>query len=241
MYDHMHVRLSGIQSQIQHYLITSDRTASPVRLIAVSKTQPAAMIREAFGLGLRDFGENYADELVEKAEALQDLGAIRWIFIGQLQSNKIQKIVRHAHEIQSVASEKHARYIERYVAENSGDRYPVWIAVNAGDEGTKQGVSFDQLPDLANFMMSHCPHLELQGIMAIPPSSYSDEAWKRSGGDIPELYRRLKSSATQTGKGKLSLGMTADLGLAIHAGSDCVRIGTALFGPRQTPTTHKAT
>jgi pyridoxal phosphate enzyme (YggS family) len=237
----MQESLSRIRAQIEQHLISSARPTQSIRMIAVSKTQPEAAIRAAYALGLRDFGENYADELADKAEALKDLVDLRWVFIGQLQSNKIKKIVRYAHEIQSVATEKHARYIERYVAEQGMQRYPVWIVVNAGDESAKQGVSFEHLPTLAMYVNSHCPHLELQGIMAIPPAHHSDEAWQQSETEVPNLYRRLKTSATQTGRGKLSLGMSADLGLAIHAGSDCVRIGTAIFGARKKIAPHNVT
>jgi pyridoxal phosphate enzyme (YggS family) len=228
----MQDRLSAIQARVHEILSSSRRPIDAVRIIAVSKTQSALTVRQAYECGLRDFGENYADELADKAEELGDLKSIRWIFIGQLQSNKIQKIVRYANEIQSIASEKHARYIERYVAENGRKNYPVWININAAGEDSKQGVSFADLPPLAAFIQAQCPHLDLQGIMAIPPPIYSDERWKQTQEKIPDLYMQLRSHATKTGRGLLSLGMTSDLELAIRAGSNCVRIGTALFGPR---------
>ncbi len=232
----MRDRLSAINQKISTHLSASGRFAESVRVIAVSKTQPPEAIREAYQLGLRDFGENYADELAAKAEALHDLKDLHWIFIGQLQSNKIQKIVRYAAEIQSVATEKHARYIDRYAAERGLIPYPVWIVVNAGNETTKQGISFAELPTLAAFIKSDCRHLLLKGIMAIPPAMHTDQAWQTSEGKIPELYRQLKSSAAGTGEGHLSLGMSSDLAIAIHAGSDCVRIGTAIFGERKIET-----
>ena len=112
-------------------------------------------------------------------------------------------------------------------------QYPIWIVVNAGDEDSKQGVSFTDLPRLREFIKSSCPSLSLQGIMAIPPASYSDEEWLSTGKKlIPDLYQRLRQAANETGLGKLSLGMTGDLRLAVAAGSDCVRIGTAIFGAR---------
>jgi pyridoxal phosphate enzyme (YggS family) len=210
------------------------RKASSIRLIAVSKTFDAKLVREAYDCGLREFGENYADELVEKSALLDDLVDIRWIFIGQLQSNKIQKIMRVADEVQSIVTEKHARYIQRYADENSKSKFPVWICVNAGDESTKQGISWLELPRLANFITAECPNLELQGIMAIPPATFNDKIWLSSGSEqIPELYQNLRRAASSTGLGKLSLGMSGDLALAIKAGSDCVRIGSAIFGARK--------
>lgn len=225
--------IESIRRQVADAQAQADRPSDKIELLAVSKTHPAAMIREAYHAGQRSFGENYADELEAKQIELAHLPGIRFVFIGQLQSNKIQKIVRHADEIQSVASEKHARYIERYAAELGKNLYPIWIVVNAEEEKTKQGVSFEALADLAAYIESNCPHLSLQGVMAIPPSTYSDEAWIHSGStEVPELYQKLRQAARMTGQGKLSLGMTSDLRLAIAAGSNCIRIGTAIFGAR---------
>lgn len=227
-------RVALTKQNIDACAAKADRTPSSIRLIAVSKTFDAQLIREAYGCGLREFGENYADELIDKSAQLTDLADIRWIFIGQLQSNKIQKIMRVADEIQSIATEKHARYIQRYAQENSKSEFPVWISVNAGDESTKQGISFRDLPQLALFIANNCPNLELQGVMAIPPATFSDKIWLTPGSEqIPELYQKLRQVASSTGLGKLSLGMSADLSLAIKAGTDCVRIGSAIFGARK--------
>ncbi len=214
--------------------IKANRQSASIRLIAVSKTFDAKLVREAYSCGLRDFGENYADELIEKSGQLADLVDIRWVFIGQLQSNKIQKIMSVADEVQSIVTEKHARYIQRYAHENGKSGFPVWICVNAGGESTKQGTSFLELPHLAKFIKNHCPNLELQGVMAIPPATFNDKIWLESGSErIPELYQNLRRVASSTGLGKLSLGMSSDLGLAIKTGSDCVRIGSAIFGARK--------
>jgi len=227
-------RIQTTIAKIARLAADVSRADSDIRLLAVSKTVPADAIRKAYEIGLREFAENYADELVEKAALLGDLQNLRWVFIGQLQSNKIQRIVRVADEIQSVATEKHARYIERYAREFAKHDFPVWIVVNAGDESTKQGCALSELPDLSAFIAKNCPHLKLQGIMAIPPVEYSDKAWENANREtIPELYQRLRQAASMTGCGKLSLGMSGDLNLAIAVGSDCVRIGTAIFGERK--------
>ncbi len=227
-------RIHAIQSQIKRATHDAGRPAGCVRLLAVSKTHSAEAVTEAHQAGLRDFAENYVDELCVKASALQSTKDIRWVFIGQLQSNKIGKIVRFADEIQSISTEKHARLIDRMAMEVAKSRYPVWIAVNAAAEESKQGVSLDLLPQLALYITQNCPHLALQGIMAIPPQSYSDQAWQGTPNQVvPALYRDLRAAATATGAGLLSLGMTDDLALSIAAGSDCVRIGTAIFGARE--------
>jgi pyridoxal phosphate enzyme (YggS family) len=226
-------RLQTIQIRVAKATSEAGRGQQSVRLIAVSKTHPSALIENAHRLGVRVFGENYADELADKQASLKHLSDLVWVYIGQLQSNKIKKIVMHADEIQSIATEKHARYVERYVAEAGKSKFPVWIVVNAEAEDTKAGATFTDVPNLAHFIATACPHLVLQGIMAIPPAKYSDQAQVIEGKiQVPELYKELRKLADQTGLGKLSLGMTGDLQIAIAAGSDCIRIGTAIFGER---------
>lgn len=207
--------------------VKRDRTS--IRLLAVSKTKSADDIRAVYAAGQRDFAENYADELITKAQELRDLKDLNWVYIGQLQSNKIQKLVAVCAEIQTVASEKHARYIERYVIEQSRQNFPVWIHVNADAEDQKFGVALTAVESLSQFIRTQCPHLQLQGLMAIPPAAYNDVSYTAT---IPELYLKLHAAATKAGLGKLSLGMSSDLNIAIKAGSDCVRIGTAIFGAR---------
>jgi pyridoxal phosphate enzyme (YggS family) len=198
------------------------RIKPEARLIAVSKGQSEAKIRDLYARGQREFGENYFQELEAKAAALADLKDLRWIFIGQLQSNKIQRIVRLAAEIQTAASEKHLRYIDRYAAEAGKVPYPVYIEVNAGDESTKAGVAVDEALALVQAGKT-MPNLEIEGLMAIPPGDVVD----------PGLYALLRQLADQAGNGKLSLGMSGDYREALAAGSDCVRIGRSLFGARQ--------
>lgn len=226
-------QIRSIKEKISGYLSQAGRPANAVRLVAVSKTFSAEKIQEAYELGIRDFGENYTDELIKKHEQLAHLRDIHWVFIGQLQSNKIQKIIRVADEIQSIASEKHARYIERYAEECGKNNFPVWLNVNAGDEDSKQGLRLEQVPQLAKFITEQCPHLSLQGLMAIPPAFYSDAQLRASSPTpIPDLYITLRRLASTVGQGKLSLGMSNDLAIAILAGTDCVRIGSAIFGSR---------
>jgi PLP dependent protein len=226
-------QIRSINNRISHLCEKAGRDPIEVRLIAVSKTFSPSVIAQAYECGLRDFGENYLEELEVKQEELKSLSQIRWIFIGQLQSNKIQKIVRIADEIQSIATEKHARYVERYATAFGKDHYPVWISVNAGAETTKQGCPLSGLSKLAEFITKSCPHLSLQGVMAIPPAHYNDSLLQETNApQIPELYKDLRQEASQAGLGKLSLGMSGDLALAIFAGTDCVRIGSLIFGER---------
>lgn len=220
---------SDVQNKIANLANQTGRDPNSIRLIAVSKTHPADAVRTIYQMGQRDFAENYVSELLAKAESLKDLPELKWVFIGQLQTNKIQKLVTVASEIQTIATQKHARYIERYVSEAGKKHYPVWIHINAEDEKQKFGASLVEGQAIAQFIETSCPHLELQGIMAIPPAVYNDESYDS---EIPNLYKKLITTARTIGKGKLSLGMSSDLRIAIAAGSDCIRIGTAIFGKR---------
>ena len=198
----------------------------PVRLIAVSKGQAPDKIRALYEDGQREFGENYVEELEEKSESLRDLKDLRWIFIGTVQSNKIQRIMRRAAEIQTLASEKHVRFVSRYADELGLAPYPVFLEVNC-DPGKKGGIGINDAGSLSNSIEIKYPSLRLLGLMAIPPAQYSDAT---CGGNIPPLYQQLALAARSVGAGQLSLGMSGDMQIALDAGSNCLRIGRALFG-----------
>jgi pyridoxal phosphate enzyme (YggS family) len=196
------------------------------RLIAVSKVHPASAIQSAYNAGQREFGENYSQELVQKRTELSTLKDLRFAFIGRLQSNKIKSIVMHADEIQSLSDLKHAALIAKAVKESGKSSFPVFYLVNAGSEDSKAGLRLDQVDDFHAFVVKNFPEIKPLGLMAIPPPLSDDVT------TVPELYKKLKEKAVTIGAGKLSLGMSSDLQLAITAGSDCVRIGTAIFGAR---------
>ncbi|HYX36153.1 MAG TPA: YggS family pyridoxal phosphate-dependent enzyme [Oligoflexus sp.] len=196
-------------------------------LLVVTKGHGPEPLRELFSWGQTAFGENYAQELIAKSEALGDL-PVRWVFIGHLQSNKIRKIVSVASEIQTVGSLKHAEQIARAARDCGKIPYPIWIEVNADLEEGKHGCPLDEVPALAKAVAQN-PDLHLRGLMAIPPSHFQDATTP----EVPPLYTSLRRLADQVGEGQLSLGMSGDLGLSIRAGSNLVRIGTAILGPRQ--------
>jgi pyridoxal phosphate enzyme (YggS family) len=199
---------------------------TPPRLIAVSKVHPVSAIFAAYEAGQRDFGENYCQELVEKRTQLAALKDLHFAFIGRIQSNKIKNIVLHADEIQSLSDLKHAALIAKAASDCGKAPYPVYYLVNAGDEPSKTGLTFSQIDEFHSQICKNFPELSPQGLMAIPPQL------AENGTKVPELYIRLKNKAATIGLGKLSLGMSDDLRPAIFAGSDCVRIGTAIFGAR---------
>jgi PLP dependent protein len=198
------------------------RAALPagVTLVAVSKTQPPDAIREAYAAGQRDFGENYAQEWREKADALADLPELRWHFVGSLQTNKVKYLAGRVHAIHAVDREELAREISRRFAQK-GALARVLLEVNTGGEATKGGCAPADAPGLAEAVRA-LPSVELAGLMCIPPPE-----------DDPrphfQLLRRLRDAL---GVRELSMGMSADWRVAVEEGATLVRIGTAVFGER---------
>ena len=194
------------------------------RLVVASKGRDPQAIAALHALGQRDFGENFASELEEKYQQLQHLN-INWLYIGVLQSNKIARLVRVCTEIQTLASPKHAHYVERYAAQAGKQHFPVYLAVNIGNEAQKQGFAPQEVVDAAQGIVKTCPHLQVEGVMAVPPRHYCDRDWSQP----PPAYLELQRLASCCGRGRLSLGMSADLAIALQAGTTCVRIGRDLF------------
>ncbi len=194
-----------------------------VTLVAVSKTQPASAVREAHAAGQRDFGENYAQEWREKADALADLPDLRWHFIGGLQTNKVKFLVGRVAAIHTVDREELAREISRRFGQK-GAVARVLLEVNAGGETTKAGCAPADAPRLAAAVRA-LPAVELVGLTCIPPP---DE-------DPRPHFRALRALRDRLGLRELSMGMSADWRIAIEEGATFVRIGTAIFAARPPP------
>jgi PLP dependent protein len=198
------------------------RAALPagVTLVAVSKTQPAEAIREAYAAGQRDFGENYAQEWREKADALADLGDLRWHFIGALQTNKVKVLAGRVHAIHTVDREELAREISKRFAQK-GATARVFLEVNTGGEASKAGCAPDEAPRLAAAVRA-LPSVEVVGLTCIPPPDEDPRPHFR-------LLRSLRDALALPG---LSMGMSADWRIALEEGSTVIRVGTAIFGAR---------
>ena len=191
-----------------------------VTLVAVSKTQPASAIREAYAAGQRDFGENYAQEWRAKADALADCPELRWHFVGGLQTNKVKLIAGRVAYVHTVDRLELARELSRRLAAKDA-RTRVFLEVNVAGEATKEGCPPEQTPDLAEAVRA-LPALELVGLMCIPPVD----------ADPRPHFRRLRGLRDQLGLTELSMGMSADWREAVEEGATFVRIGTAIFGER---------
>ena len=212
------VRCSAEKSQFSN---------SDILVVAVSKTRPASHIRWAYESGLSHFGENYLQEALSKIDELKDL-PLCWHFIGPIQSNKTLSIAEHFDWVHSVDREKVAR---RLSDQRSPHKSPlqVCLQVNVSGEDSKSGVTLAALPDLAKTVLA-LPGLKLRGLMAIPAAG-SDEKQQRE--DFAAMRAALSElQALAPGLDTLSMGMSADLEAAIAEGATLVRVGTALFGPR---------
>jgi pyridoxal phosphate enzyme (YggS family) len=209
--------------------IEANRDPATVRLLAVSKKQPLEKIREAAAAGQRDFGENFVQEGVEKIESLAALSLI-WHFIGHLQSNKTRVVAEYFDWVHTIDKLKTA---ERLSAQRPAGLKPlnVCLQVNVDDEDSKSGVLPAALPELAA-ACAELPNLNLRGLMCLPAMRSEFEDQRRPFAALRVLAEQLRVAGIETDT--LSMGMTADYRAAIFEGATIVRIGTALFGARDT-------
>jgi PLP dependent protein len=221
--------LFAVRERIRAAALASGRDPASVALVAVSKTHPAAAIRQAYAAGQRDFGENYVQELLQKAEELQDLSELRWHLIGHLQRNKARQVAPLLSLLHTVDTVELANELgKRLSAAAPGRRLPVLVEVSIAGEAQKHGVAPNDLKELLDAVEAR-PELTLRGLMCVPPLS-EDAAAAR-----PHFERLRELQALHGGAARLpelSMGMTHDLEHAVAAGATLVRVGTAIFGAR---------
>ncbi|MEZ1325334.1 YggS family pyridoxal phosphate-dependent enzyme [Pseudomonas fluorescens] len=213
-----------VGSRIQTAIQAAHRPENSVQLLAVSKTKPAAALREAYAAGLRDFGENYLQEALGKQLELADLPLI-WHFIGPIQSNKTRAIAEHFDWVHSVDRLK----IAQRLSEQRPAELPalnICIQVNVSGEASKSGCTPADLPALAE-AINGLPRLKLRGLMAIPEPTEDRAEQDAAFAAVQKLQASLDLPLDT-----LSMGMSHDLESAIAQGATWVRIGTALFGAR---------
>ena len=217
-------RLERLRQSIRECESRFGRESDSVELVAVSKRQPAEAVREAFVAGQRDFGENYLKEAKFKIEALAEPD-IRWHFIGAIQSNKTAEIAALFDWVHTVDRDKIARRLSEQRPAELGP-LNVCIQVNISGERTKNGIGPDNLSALIE-TISGLPRLNLRGLMALPAP---ESLFERQRENFASLRGLVKASAESLDH--LSIGTSGDYEAAIAEGSTMVRIGTALFGPR---------
>lgn len=209
------------------------RQISPqTTLIAVTKTHPVEAIQALYHLGHRDFGENYVQELLEKAQQLQSQGLqdIRWHFIGHLQTNKVKTLIPWVHSIHTVDSEKLAHELsKRWKASGRPGKLPVFIEVNIDREESKSGLLPEEVLEFTK-KIAEFSELEIQGLMCIPSPS-SPEQVKAAFRHLKELEAQCRPQTA----GQLSMGMSSDYLIALNEGATHIRLGTVLLGTRPAP------
>jgi pyridoxal phosphate enzyme (YggS family) len=221
--------LQQVHERIRAAALGCGRDPADITLLAVSKTRPAADIAAAYACGQRAFGENYLQEAEAKIDALAEL-AIEWHFIGRIQGNKTRPIAERFAWVHGLASAKHA---QRLNDQRPADLAPlqVCLQINLSGEASKEGVDAAEALALARTVTA-LPRLTLRGLMTLPAPS-DDPAEQRAVFErLAALMAHLNHEAGLT-MDTLSMGMSGDLEAAVCAGATLVRIGTAVFGPRQ--------
>jgi len=191
-----------------------------VTLVAVSKLQSPEAIREAFAAGQRDFGENYVQEWLGKADALADLPGLVWHFVGSLQTNKVKYLAGRVGLVHTVDREELGREVAKRW-EKIAARARVLVEVNLGGEASKGGCSAGRVPALVEALRA-LPALDVAGLTCIPPPDH----------DPRPHFAALRALRDRLGLRELSMGMSGDYRTAIQEGATLVRIGTAIFGER---------
>lgn len=227
-------RLQAVKGRIAAACGQAGRDANSVTLLAVSKTFGPEAVRAAHAAGQRAFGENYVQEALAKIEALAELRAqLEWHFIGPLQSNKTRPVAEAFDWVHSVDRLK--------IAQRLAEQRPAWLPplnlclqVNVSGEASKSGVAPAELPALAAAVAAlPAARVRLAGLMSIPEPTADVAAQHAAHRRLRELRDALRAQGLALDT--LSMGMSADLEAAIAEGSTVVRVGTALFGARQTP------
>lgn len=223
-------RLQQVRARVAAACAAAQRDVQSVTILAVSKTVDAATVREAHGLGQRNFGENYVQEALDKIAALTDLRSmLQWHLIGPLQSNKTRVVAEHFDWVHSVDRLK----IAQRLSEQRPAALPalqVCLQVNVSGEASKSGVAPQEVPALARAVAA-LPRLRLRGLMSIPEPADDAQVQRAPHAALRELLLGLQAQGLALDT--LSMGMSADLEAAVLEGSTLVRVGTAIFGARQ--------
>ncbi len=218
-------RLETVKNQIKLAAEKAGRNADAVKLIAVSKTHPVNILREAMTAGATVFGENKVQEAETKVAEIGRDG-IEWHLIGHLQSNKVRKAVKVFDVIHTLDSVELAERIERICIEEEIETISVLIQVDLANETTKNGIKEADLPELVAYLKT-CERIKFTGLMVIPPYFEDVEV-------VRPYFKKLREIRDEIiPNGELSMGMSHDFETAIAEGATYIRVGTAIFGERE--------
>jgi pyridoxal phosphate enzyme (YggS family) len=199
----------------------ANRDPASIAILGASKKRSIAEIQQAYDAGIHCFGENYVADAIEKAAAAPKFD---WHFIGHLQRNKVKRLLPHISTLHTLDTIRLADALQRHAEAT----LKVLIQVNVGDEATKSGCAVEEARALAAHVDGNCPALQLTGLMCIPPLAVDPAPFYARLAQLRESMQDTLGAALPT----LSMGMSADLEPAIRCGATLVRIGTAIFGPR---------
>ena len=225
--DSLESRIKLVKERVNAACIVNGRSPDSVTLLAVSKTKPIEMLREAERHGLKQFGENYADEAKEKIQQRPALKS-EWHFIGRIQSNKTQSIAQHFDWIHTVDRIKVAKRLASHCPENK--ILQILLQVNVDSDENKGGIEAGKIDELIKYVLSE-PNLNLRGLMTI----LSKETDPQKGySKLRDLFNHLQETYTHDFHNwdTLSMGMSNDLEVAVNCGATIVRVGTDIFGSR---------
>ncbi len=227
----MKERIKRVQERIREAAIGCNRAESDIRLVAVSKTMPADVVRKAIEIGLKDFGENYIQEAREKITTLSNY-PVTWHYIGHLQSNKAKYAVRMFDLIHSVDSLKLARELDKFAKKNDKVQ-DILIQVNVAREDSKSGIYAEDTLQLLK-EIARLENVAVKGLMTMPPYFNAPDRVRPFFTALRQLRDRIKNEAiANISMDELSMGMTGDFEAAIEEGATMVRVGTAIFGERR--------
>ena len=226
-------RLDRVRARLAEACAANGRRPEDVLLVAVSKFHPAADMAAVAAAGQADFGENYVQEALEKRAELAEnpvAAGIRWHMIGHVQSRKAAQVAGAFVLVHTLDSVKLADALERRLAE-TGQLQPVLMEINIGEEPQKAGVMSADAAALGEHVLAACPHLELRGLMCLPPVFDAGDAARPYFARLRRLGEDLRSRLG-IAMPELSKGMSGDFAAAVAEGATIVRIGTDIFGPR---------
>lgn len=215
-------RLAAVRARIDAACTRAGRPAGSAELIAVSKLHPAECVRDCYSAGHRDFGENYAQELRDKAGQLSALADLRWHAIGPLQINKARYVARYAHAFHALDRMEVARELAR---RREGEPLRCYVEINIAGERSKTGANIGDAEELVQ-SVRELNQIDVVGLMCLPPLAARPE-------ESRSHFRALRELAETLGLKGLSMGTTSDFEVAIEEGATVVRVGTAIFGERR--------
>jgi pyridoxal phosphate enzyme (YggS family) len=223
-------RLAAVRSRIEAACVRAGRDPETVRLLPVSKTQSTKSIMAAYDAGIRMFGENRVQELVEKADELEGIADLHWALIGHLQSNKAKQAAAGTAEFHALDSIKVASALNRRL-HDLGRNLDVFIQVNSSAEPQKFGLAPEAVEQFARDLQQFGA-LRVRGLMTLAVLSTDEQAVRACFERMQALQQQLKDMGAPGSFDELSMGMSGDFELAIEYGATTVRVGTAIFGER---------